>query len=60
VPGCRIEVLIPDFKGEEGPLRTVLDAGPDDSWQQCERLSRLKSPGSSRVIAARIMTCRQT
>jgi lipoyl synthase len=29
VPDCRIEVLIPDFKGEEGPLRTVLDAGPD-------------------------------
>ncbi len=29
LPACRIEVLIPDFKGEEAPLRTVLDARPD-------------------------------
>src|SRR5918994_4031215 len=29
VPGCRIEVLIPDFQGVESALRTVLDAGPD-------------------------------
>src|SRR6186997_2627907 len=28
VPSCRIEVLIPDFQGMAGPLRTVLDAGP--------------------------------
>src|SRR5215203_2631051 len=26
--GCRIEVLIPDFQGNEDALRTVLDAGP--------------------------------
>src|SRR5262245_49471030 len=26
---CRIEVLIPDFKGNESALRTVLDARPD-------------------------------
>jgi lipoyl synthase len=26
---CRIEVLIPDFQGDEQPLNTVLDAGPD-------------------------------
>ncbi|MDR5683745.1 MAG: lipoyl synthase [Armatimonadota bacterium] len=29
VPGCGIEVLIPDFKGDADALRTVLDAGPD-------------------------------
>jgi lipoic acid synthetase len=29
LPGCTVEVLIPDFQGEEGPLATVLDAGPD-------------------------------
>src|SRR6476469_1972505 len=29
LPACRIEVLIPDFKGEEAPLRTVLEARPD-------------------------------
>jgi lipoic acid synthetase len=28
-PGCRVEVLIPDFKGEEAPLHAVLDARPD-------------------------------
>ncbi len=28
-PGCRVEVLIPDFKGDEAALQTVLDAGPD-------------------------------
>ena len=29
LPGCRIEVLIPDFQGSESSLRTVLEAGPD-------------------------------
>jgi lipoyl synthase len=28
-PGCRVEVLIPDFQGSETSLRKVLDAGPD-------------------------------
>jgi lipoic acid synthetase len=28
-PGCRVEVLIPDFKGSEAALCTVLDADPD-------------------------------
>ncbi len=28
-PGCRVEVLIPDFQGSGESLRTVLDAGPD-------------------------------
>jgi len=29
VPGCRIEVLTPDFNGEEDALDIVLDANPD-------------------------------
>jgi len=29
VPGCRVEVLIPDFQGAEAPLTTVLEAAPD-------------------------------
>src|SRR5437667_1872592 len=29
LPACRIEVLVPDFKGDERALRTVLDARPD-------------------------------
>lgn len=28
-PGCRIEVLIPDFQGSESSLKTVLAAAPD-------------------------------
>jgi len=28
VPGCRVEVLIPDFQGSAGALHCVLDAGP--------------------------------
>jgi lipoic acid synthetase len=28
-PGCRVEVLIPDFQGSETALRTVLNAKPD-------------------------------
>src|SRR3954467_524068 len=29
LPECRIEVLIPDFQGNEAALHTVLDARPD-------------------------------
>jgi lipoic acid synthetase len=28
-PGCGVEVLIPDFQGDDAALRTVLDAAPD-------------------------------
>jgi lipoic acid synthetase len=41
VPACRIEVLIPDFQGKEGPLRTVLDAGPDVLNHNVETVPRL-------------------
>ena len=38
---CRIEVLIPDFQGNEAPLRTVLDAGPDVLNHNTETVPRL-------------------
>jgi lipoic acid synthetase len=38
---CRIEVLIPDFQGNETPLRTVLDAGPDVLNHNTETVPRL-------------------
>jgi lipoic acid synthetase len=41
VPDCRIEVLIPDFQGEEAPLRAVLDAGPDVLNHNIETVPRL-------------------
>jgi len=40
-PHCRIEVLIPDFQGQEDPLRTVLDARPDVLNHNTETVPRL-------------------
>jgi lipoyl synthase len=41
MPGTRVEVLIPDFKGEAGPLQTVLDARPDVLNHNTETVPRL-------------------
>jgi lipoic acid synthetase len=41
VPGCRIEVLIPDFQGSEEALTTVLDAQPDVLNHNIETVPRL-------------------
>ena len=41
VPECRVEVLIPDFQGQEAPLMTVLDAGPDVLNHNIETVPRL-------------------
>jgi lipoic acid synthetase len=41
LPECRIEVLIPDFQGNEAALRTVLDAGPDVLNHNTETVPRL-------------------
>jgi lipoic acid synthetase len=41
LPECRIEVLIPDFQGNEAALRTVLDARPDVLNHNTETVPRL-------------------
>ena len=41
MPATRIEVLIPDFKGEAGPLHTVLEARPDVLNHNTETVPRL-------------------
>jgi lipoic acid synthetase len=41
MPACRIEVLIPDFRGVESSLRAVLDAGPDVLNHNTETVPRL-------------------
>jgi lipoic acid synthetase len=41
LPRCRIEVLIPDFQGDEAALRTVLDARPDVLNHNTETVPRL-------------------
>jgi lipoic acid synthetase len=38
---CRLEVLIPDFQGNEAALRTVLDARPDVLNHNTETVPRL-------------------
>jgi lipoic acid synthetase len=69
-PGCRLEVLIPDFQGDEAALRTVLDARPDvlnHNIETVPRLYRMARPGGrypralevlrrSRAIAPSIAT----
>lgn len=41
MPQTRVEVLIPDFKGDEAALRTVLDARPDVLNHNTETVPRL-------------------
>ncbi len=41
LPECRIEVLIPDFQGNDEALRAVLDAGPDVLNHNTETVPRL-------------------
>ena len=43
LPTCRIEVLIPDFRGEWSALQTVIDAGPDILNHNTETVPRLYS-----------------
>jgi len=40
-PGCRVEVLIPDFQGIEAALRIVLEARPDILNHNTETVPRL-------------------
>src|ERR1035437_4448608 len=41
VPGCSLEVLVPDFQGNEESIRTVLDARPELYNQNTEPAPRL-------------------
>ncbi len=48
IPGCSVEVLIPDFRGSEDALHTVLDARPDvlnHNIETVPRMYRLARPG---------------
>ena len=40
-PECKVEVLIPDFNGDEAALNTVLDAEPDVLNHNTETIARL-------------------
>jgi lipoyl synthase len=49
VPGCSVEVLIPDFKGDATALQIVIDAAPDvlnHNTETVPRLYRQVRPGA--------------
>ncbi|MET1231301.1 MAG: lipoyl synthase [Candidatus Limnocylindrales bacterium] len=48
-PGMGVEVLIPDFNGLDGPLRTVMEAGPDILNHNVETVERLQKPVRKRA-----------
>ncbi|TME83946.1 MAG: lipoyl synthase [Chloroflexi bacterium] len=48
-PGMGVEVLIPDFNGDEPPLRQVMDARPDILNHNVETVERLQKPVRKRA-----------
>jgi lipoyl synthase len=41
VPGCKVEVLVPDFQGSHAAMKSVMDAGPDVLNHNTETVPRL-------------------
>src|ERR1700724_2417121 len=41
IPGCRVEVLVPDFQGSREAMETVMAAGPDVLNHNTETVPRL-------------------
>ena len=57
-PECRVEVLIPDFQGQEAPLQAVLDARPDvlnHNTETVPRLYRTARPGGRYARALELL-----
>ena len=48
-PGMGVEVLIPDFNGQQEPLRMVMEAGPDILNHNIETVERLQKPVRKRA-----------
>jgi len=48
-PGMGVEVLIPDFNGQDEPLRTVMEAAPDILNHNVETVERLQKPVRKRA-----------
>lgn len=55
LPFCSVEVLIPDFMGNEQSLRTVLEAKPDILNHNVETVERLSDRVRSKAKYARTM-----
>jgi len=41
IPGCKVEVLVPDFQGSHAAMKMVMDAGPDVLNHNTETVPRL-------------------
>ncbi len=57
-PECRVEVLIPDFQGNENALKIVVDAQPDilnHNIETVERLYRIARPGGRYPRALQVL-----
>lgn len=58
IPGCRIEVLIPDLRGDARALREIIAAGPDvinHNMEVVERLYRIIRPEGSFDLSLEIL-----
>jgi len=57
-PGCSVEVLVPDFQGSDGALRTVMDAAPEIFSHNIEtvpRLYRIARGGGKYDVSLRVL-----
>ena len=55
VPGCSVEVLVPDFQGNEDSIRAVLDAAPEIYNHNTETVPRLYKKARPGGRYARVM-----
>ena len=55
IPGCSVEVLVPDFQGNEESIRTVLEAGPEIYNHNTETVPRLYKKARPGGRYARVM-----
>ena len=62
-PGCTVELLVPDFRGDQAALRTVVSAGPEILNHNVETVPRLyrlaRSGGNYRRSVALLEKARQ-
>jgi lipoic acid synthetase len=50
IPGCKVEVLIPDFKGDVNAVQNIIDARPDILNHNTETVPRLYPQGYAHQI----------
>ena len=55
VPGCSVEVLVPDFQGNVDSIRTVLEAQPEIYYHNTETVPRLYKKARPGGRYARVM-----